>query len=313
MNRRFVALGASLALAASLFAGCSSEETPAASSTTAAAAITVVDQTGRTVTLAAPATAVVGITASDIEILYAIGAGNTVVGRGEYANYPPEVLDVTVVNSGNDTNIEEILALKPQLVIMSTMAQNEEQISKLEAGGVQVFVTDAESIGETYESIQLIGKLMGKDAEAAAVVSKMETTLATLHTNATAKAATPHKTIYFEVSPLEYGLWAAGNNTFMNEVAELLELDNIFADLDGWNAVSQEQIIERNPDYILTVGMYFGDGPTPIESILSREGWANLNAIQNSAIINLTADELSRPGPRIADGAQLLYDFVYGE
>jgi iron complex transport system substrate-binding protein len=71
-------------------------------------------------------------------------------------------------------------------------------------------------------------------------------------------------------------------------------------------------VIERNPDYILTVGMYFGEGPTPIESILGREGWTNMTAVKNSAIINLTENELSRPGPRIALGAQLLYDFVYG-
>ena len=70
-------------------------------------------------------------------------------------------------------------------------------------------------------------------------------------------------------------------------------------------------MLERDPDYILTVGMYFGDGPTPIESILARPGWENVAAIKNKAILNLTDDELSRPGPRLADGARMVYEFVY--
>jgi iron complex transport system substrate-binding protein len=306
-----------------LLAGCSPEpsgSTPAPSESAvttpvapepADTGITVTDQTGRSVTLAAPASKVVGITASNIEILYAIGAGSTVVGRGEYANYPEEATQVTVVNSGNETNVEQILALQPDLVLMDTMAQDTEQITQLEEAGIQIAVTHATTIAETYESIELIGTLLGKESEATAVVDKMKATFAELAAKAEAVAPTPHKTIYYEVSPLEYGLWAAGGKSFMGEVGNLLALDNIFADLDDWAEVDQEQVIKRNPDYILTVGMYFGEGPTPIESILSREGWQDITAIKNQAILNLTADELSRPGPRLADGAQLLYDFVY--
>jgi iron complex transport system substrate-binding protein len=328
MSRRSVALSTLLisVIPVTLLAGCSSADSggtssapPTSAPATAPAsteavqpAVSVTDQAGRSVTLDQPAAKVVGITASDIEILYAIGAGDAVVGRGEYANYPAEALDVAVVNSGDDTNVEQIIALQPDLVIMSTMAQDPEQIGQLESAGVAVAVTDANTIAETYDSITLIGTLMGRETEAAAVIDGMKAVFADLSAKAAAVAPTPHKTIYYEVSPLEYGLWAAGAGTFMDEVGSLLSLDNIFADLDDWAAVDQEQVIERNPDYILTVGMYFGDGPTPIESILSREGWQAVTAVQNQAILNLTADELSRPGPRLADGAQLLFDFVYG-
>ena len=64
------------------------------------------------------------------------------------------------------------------------------------------------------------------------------------------------KTVYFEVSPLEYGLWAAGNHTFMNEIAEILGLKNCFDDVEGWTEISEEQVLERNPDYIVTITMY---------------------------------------------------------
>ena len=96
----------------------------------------------------------------------------------------------------------------------------------------------------------------------------------------------------------------------MNEVAEMVGLKNCFADLEGWAQISEEQVLERNPDYIVTITMYYGQGPTPEEEIMSRPGWENVTAVQNAAILNLPNNELSRPIPRLADGAKMLYDFV---
>lgn len=274
------------------------------------AAVTVVDMLGREITLDEPATRIVALTASDCEILYAIGAGDTLVGRGEYCDYPAEVLDVPSIASGDDTNLEQIIALEPQVLLMSTMAQTEEQVEALEAAGIRVVVSDGSDIEDTYEAIELIGALMGKDAEAQAVIDEMKTTFEDLSALA---AGDGSETVYFEVSPLEYGLWAAGANTFMNEIAEMIGLTNAFADVDGWGEVSEEQVLERDPDYIVTISMYFGEGPTPTEEILARSGWENVTAVQNGAILNLPNNELSRPAPRLAEGAQLMYDFVYGE
>jgi iron complex transport system substrate-binding protein len=274
--------------------------------------IVVMDMSGREVRLDAPATSVVALTAADVETLFAIGAGDFLVGRGEYCNYPPEALDVQSVQSGYETNIEQIIALQPQLLIMAKMDQNEDQVRQCEDAGVTVFVTDAQNIDGTYTAIGSIGKLVGKETEAGEVIKNMKTTFADLATKAAA-AGGERKSIYFEVSPLEYGLWTTGQDTFMNEVAELLGIRNIFDDVTGWAEISEEQVLERNPDYILTVGMYFGEGPTPIESILSRPGWESITAIKNESILNLTEDELSRPGPRLAPGARMLYEFVFGD
>ena len=98
----------------------------------------------------------------------------------------------------------------------------------------------------------------------------------------------------------------------MDEAAAMLGLVNCFADLEGWAPISEEQVLERDPDYILTIAMYYGEGPTPAEEIMGRPGWENIAAVRNNAILNLQSDELSRPGPRLADGARMLFDFVYG-
>ena len=313
MSKQIVCAALALVLACGLLPGCTTEVANNGSEASGTeASISVTDMTGRQVKLSGPATEVVTLTAADCEIVYALGAGDTVVGRGEFCNYPDEALMIPAVESGSETNIEQIIALNPDLVLMSTMAQSKEQIEQLENANITVFVSDATNIAETYESILLIGTLTGKDDEAKAIVSDMKEVFADLSAKAAAAKGSEQKTIYFEVSPLEYGLWTAGSDTFMDEVANMLGLKNVFSDVSGWAEISEEQVLERNPDYILTVGMYFGDGPTPVESILSRTGWEDVTAIKNQGILNLQQDELTRPGPRLSEGATLIYKLVYG-
>ena len=272
-------------------------------------AVTVTDMTGHEVSLDEPATRIVALTPSDCEILYAIGAGDTIVGRGKYCDYPAEVQEITAVESGADTNLEQIIALQPQLLIMSTMAQTDEQVQQLEAAGIRVAVSDAQDIAGVYTAIEMIGELVGKQDEAAQLIDSMKQTFDAVSEN----AGDGTKSIYFEVSPLEYGLWTAGSGTFMDEIATMLGLKNCFADVEGWAQISEEQVLERNPDYIVTISMYYGEGPTPEEEIMARPGWENVTAVKDQKILNLPDNELSRPGPRLADGAQALYDFVNAE
>ena len=291
-----------------LLASCTSQSNTGTGSSKepgpTAPAIVVTDMTGRTVALDKPSEKVVTLTASTCEIVYALGVGDRVVGRGEYCDWPAEALKKPVVASGAETNIEQIIALRPDLVLMATMDQTAEQVKQLQDAGIKVYASDAHDIAGTYESILQIGQLMGRDSQAQAIVDNMKTTFNGL------SAKKLSGTVYFEVSPLEYGLWTAGKNTFMNEVAELMGLKNIFGDLEGWAEISEEQVLQRNPDYIVTVGMYFGEGLTPAEEIMARPSWQNVTAIKNKQVLDLSNNELSRPGPRLAEGARALYDFV---
>ena len=274
-----------------------------------AAPISLKDMTDREIKLDAPATRIVALTPSDCEILYALGAGDTLVGRGTYCDYPAEVLDVPAVQSGSDTNIEQIIALSPQVVLMSNMSQTEEQAAAMEAAGITVVISDAHDIAGVYTAIELIGAVVGKTQEAAGLVDAMK---ASFDAIAQKVAGDGSKTVYFEVSPLQWGLWTAGSGTFMDELCGMLGLKNAFADVNGWGQISQEQVIERDPDYIVTITMYYGEGPTPEEEIVSREGWQDLKAIKNGTILNADQNEISRPGPRLTEAAETLYQFVYG-
>lgn len=271
--------------------------------------ISITDMIGRRLTLAAPAERVVVLMPGDLEIVYALGAGGKAVGRGEYCNYPEETLALPAIQSGGETNIEQIIALRPQLIILSKMAQTPEQVSKLEQAGIAVLVTDAQSIAGVYEAIRLIGRATGKEKEAENLAGQMQADFAQLQAGVPSQAG---KTVYFESSPLQWGLWTAGRGTFMQELTQMLGLKNIFDDVEGWKEVAQEQVLARDPDYIVTLAMYFGEGPTPVEEIKSRSGWEKLKAVVNDDINNADADTLARPGPRLAEGAKALFDFVYG-
>lgn len=303
-KNRLLTLALALALLIAALAGCAGT----AKEDQGGGAITVTDMAGREVAFDSPAEKIVVINPADCEILYAIGAGEAVVGRGEYCNYPEEVTAAPTVPS-DVIDPEQVIALAPDLVIMGPMHKPDENIPVFEQAGIKVIITAANKIEEVYTAIGLIGAATGKQNEAAGVVESMKTSFEEISAGAK-EANLGEKTVYFEVSPLQYGLWTAGTGTFMDEICNLLGLKNAFADISGWAEVSEEQVIERDPDYIVTITMYYGEGPNPVEEILSRAGWQGMKAVQNQAVFNADADMTSRPGPRLAEAAEALFEFV---
>lgn len=269
------------------------------------ASIAVTDMHGREIVLTEPVTRIVALTPADCEILCAIGCEDALVGRGKYCDYPESILELPALATGDNLNVEEILALEPQVVLMSDMNQTDEQVKLLEENGVQVVISETTDIEGVYTAIRMIGALMGRDAEAEAVIADMQATFEYI-----ASVSEPSdKTIYFEVMPLEWGLWSAGANTFMHELAGICGMQNAFADIDGWQEVSEEQVIERDPDYVVLVT---GMGETAVDEVLGREGWSDMKAIQNEAVYNADSYAMTRPGPRLKEAAIALYEFLYG-
>ena len=270
----------------------------------------IVDMAGRGLILEKPVERIIALQPADCEILYGIGAGGLLVGRGEYCNYPEDVLLVPSVQSGFETNFEQIIALSPDVVVMPKMGQREDDIKKLEAAGIITVVSDAQTIAGVYESITLLGQLTGKVDNAKVLLQSMMDSFARIRLESKDKVG---GSVYFEASPLEYGLWTAGAGTFMHEIAGMLGLTNVFADLEGWQSVSEEQVLTRDPDYIVTTAMYFGEGLEPAEEVLARPNWENIKAVRNSKVFNADSDAITRPGPRLVDAAWAFFDFVYGE
>lgn len=270
-------------------------------------AYTVTDMLGRQVDLDKVPERIIAISPSDAENLHALGLSDKIVAVGTYVDFPEEVAKLPKVASGQDLNVEEILSNKPDLVLMSDMAQTPAQVDSLTQAGVKVLMTNAKSLEEVYKAIDLIGQAMGAQDKANQVVNNMKGEMDKLAQN---KEALKGKKVYFEISPLEYGLWSGGKGTFVDEISANLGLENIFSDIDQWAEVSQEEVIARKPDYIVTIGMGTTQGPSPVEEILGRKGWEDIPAIKNKKVLHLKNDELSRPSVRLLEGAKLLDEFV---
>ena len=269
-------------------------------------AITVTDMHGREITLSEPATRIVAMQPSDCEIICALGCENALVGIGQWCDYPASITSLPKVQSGKETNVEEILALNPQVVVMTDMSQSEDQVKQLEENGVKVVVSTTSDIASVYTSIRLIGALMAKDTEAEALIADMQATFDDIKSKVSGEA----KSIYFEISPPSWGLYSAGKSSYLNELAEICGLTNIFADQeDAWVAPSEEQVIERNPDFIVLMS---GMGSEGVEEILSRNGWTDITAIKNKKVYSDDLNNMVRPGPRLKEAAIELFNFVNG-
>ncbi len=275
-----------------------------ACTTALAQSVSVLDMYDREITLDKPARRIVALSAADCEILCALGCEELLVGRGTYCDYPGSILDVPVVESGAQTNVEQIIALSPEVVLMSDMAQSVDVVNALEAAGIRVAVSNADTIEGVYSAIRMIGKLVGREAEAEALIADMQSAFDGI------RAASDSQTVYFEVSPLQWGLWTAGSGTFMDEIAQMCGLTNIFSDVNGWAEVSEEQVLSRNPDIIVTTTMYFDEGPTPAEEIYGRAGWTEVSAVRQGRVFHVDSDQITRPGPRLKDAALALYAFL---
>lgn len=295
MSKKLISLFIAMLMLLSMAAAAMAEDT----------AITVVDMHGREIVLDEAVTRIVALSPSDCEILCAIGCEDLLVGRGKYCDYPESILELPALATGDSLNVEEIIALEPQIVLMSDMNQTDEQVQMLEENGVKVVVSQSTDIEGVYTAIRMISTLVGKEAEGEAVIADMQATFAYI----SGQCEKTDKTIYFEVMPLEWGLWTAGDKTFMHELAHICGMENAFADITDWQAISQEQVIERDPDYIVLVT---GMGETAVDEVLGREGWGDMKAIQTSAVYNADSYAMTRPGPRLADAAIGLYEFLYG-
>ncbi len=274
--------------------------------------ISVTDMLGREISLSGPADRVVVLMPADAEILWALGAADTVVGVGTYCVTPeesavmPGIEQLPVVDSGYVTNLEEIVLLQPQVVILTKMGHSEDLVNALASCGIQVVVTDAQDLNGVYDDILLIGKIMGKDDEAKALVSDMQQQLADI----AAQAGETGLTVYVEESPLEWGLWTAGSGTYIDDLAAICGLTNIFADLEGHQPVSEEQVLIENPDVIITMSMYYGVGDLPDAEIMGRTGWNSITAVKNGAVLYDPTNAVALPGPRLVDVAQMLLELV---
>ena len=274
--------------------------------------VTVEDGIGEEVTIEEEPEAIVSLIPSNTELAFALGLGDQIVGVSDHDNYPEEALEKEKIG-GLELNIEAILALEPDLVLAHP-SNDSDGIDQLKESGLTVLtMNDATNFDEVYESIELMATVTGTEEESEEIIATMQDDLAALEEKASQIDEEDKKKVFIEISP-EPEIFTPGNNTFENEILTKINAINIAEDEEGWVELNEEAIVEQNPDVIILTYDFVED---PVGDVLNRDAWQDIEAVKNEQVIQVDTDLVSRPGPRLVEGAETLakaiYPDVFGE
>ena len=251
---------------------------------------------------------IISLMPSNTEILYELGLGDDVIGVSTVDDYPKEVKDKKQFDAMN-LNKESLMKAKPDLILAheSQKATNDKVLKGLKDNGVKVvYVKDAQSIDEMYESFMQIGKVTHKEKASKKLVKETKQNIERVK-NSVPNDAKGQK-VFMEISS-EPEIYTAGKQTFFDDMLTQLKAKNSFSNLNGWQKVSKEDIIKQNPDLMIsTMGVSSSEYQ---KMIRKRGGFSQIKAVQNNKIKAVNGDEISRPGPRIDDGLKKLKEAIY--
>ncbi|MFG6468520.1 ABC transporter substrate-binding protein [Roseateles sp. BYS87W] len=259
-----------------------------------AAAVDIRDDLGQLTTLPAPAQRIVSLLPSLTETVCELGACPRLVGVDRYSNFPASVNALPKLGGLDDTNVELIAALKPDVVLLAVSSRVSDRLRAL---GLRVVALEPRSYRDVQRVLGVIGQVLGVP-DAQRVWRHIEAGVA-----AAASSVPPAARglrVYYEVSN---GIWAAGTSSFMGETLARLGTGNIIpAELGPFPKINPEYVVKANPGLIM-VGQRGADG------LPQRPGWDRIDAVRRNRICVFKPEEgdiLSRPGPRMAEAAQIM-------
>jgi len=239
---------------------------------------------------------IVSLAPSLTETLFALGAGDEVVGVTSYCNYPPEAQSREQVGDFINPSLEKIVSLQPDIVVLEKWSSSKvsRRLSQLD---LRVFETvSPASINQVYLLIRQVGDATGRSRQAGDLVNEMRRRIdAARQRSSTFRS---HPSVYVEIDPPS---WTVGGRSYTSEAVALAGGRNLFDDIDRPSLlVSKEKVLEKNPDVILSFAAKAAD-------IQARPGWGEIKAVKQGQIIdNFNRDLLSRGTFRLVEGIEQL-------
>lgn len=307
MSKKIFAILLSASMVMGLVAGCSntSEETTVAETTVAE---TEAEETTEATEAEETEAEEVDVEASDIrvvslspevtEIIYALGAENTLVGRSTYCNYPEEVAEIPAVGDLYAMDVEAIAAVEPTVVIASGFI-DEDSANALTELGIEVQIFGAGSSLESItELIANVASVVDKDDEAEDLIAEFNDAIAAIEENVEATDVS----VYYVVGFGEYGDFTAGPDTFIADIIETAGGVNAGESAVDWY-ISLEDLIAADPDIIVISQWMYDD-------FVGTAPYSDLTAVQNDNVIVVDADIFERQSPRAVEALQIIADAV---
>lgn len=245
------------------------------------------DETGKT-TNKVP-NRIISLIPSNTEVLYELGLGDHVVGVSTVDDYPKEVRHKTQFDAMK-LNKEALIKAQPDLILAheSQKASQEKVLKSLENSGIKVvYVKDAQSLNEMYQSFEQIGQATHKENAAKALVKETKANVEKVVNKAKSRKEQPK--VFIEIAS-EPEIYTVGKQTFMNDMLTKLKAKNVFDDHKGWPTVSKEDIIKKNPDVMLTTSGIFTKEYQSV--VQQRSGFEDINAIKKQRVEALNDDLL---------------------
>jgi iron complex transport system substrate-binding protein len=259
------------------------------------------DDEGTTVQLKTEPQKIVSLTPAETEILFALGAGDRVVGKVEDVTpYPPEVTSIPDVATFGEVDVERIVALGADLVIAGGNSFNPPaKIAQLRKLGVPVIVVYAPDVAGVLKDIELTGAAVGKTAEATDLTASMQ---AAFDQVAAATADLPKPRVFYELDATQK-IYTAADDSFLAEMIALAGGTPITTGSTTNFAIPLEKLVTADPELILLGDAAYG---TTADAVKGRNGWGVMTAVKNGAIVAVDDVVISRPGPRLVDGLRAL-------
>ena len=262
----------------------------------------VVDDLGRLVAINGTPQRIISLAPSNTEILFALGLGDEVVGVTMYCDYPPEAQDKEKVGDYYGPDIEQIIALQPDL-ILATDFHRFDLIPALEQQGVAVFAVAPQTLDDVLESIREIGQIADQEAEALELVNGMTSKIEEIEEQTKDLEEKPRVFYMTWHDPM----WTVGRTTWIDDLINISGGVNIFSQyFESGAMVEIEWVILLNPEIIITSEWSY-------EWALNATELASTNASQTGRIYTFDDDLAQRPGPRLVEGLEWFAHLIHPE
>lgn len=262
------------------------------------AAIEVRDDVGNRVRLAQPAQRIVSLAPHITELLYAVGAGDALVGVSQYSDYPPEARALPRIGGGSGLDMEAIVALQPDLVIAWGSGNPRGQVSRLRQLGLTVFISEPRVMADIVSSLERIGQLTGQAQQASVAVRRFEVQRERI---ARRFSGSVPVSVFYQI--WDRPLMTVNGQHLLSDVGRLCGGINIFAELPALAPqIGIESVLERNPQVIIAVGEQADS--SAVQAFWKH--WPEVAAVRTGHVYTLPRALLVRHGPRILQGAAQL-------
>lgn len=274
----------------------------ALTATPALAALSVVDDAGRTVTLAAAAQRVISVAPHTTELVYAAGGGAAMVGAVAYSDYPEAARALPRVGDNRALDLERIVALKPDLLVVWRHGNADRQIAALEALGIPVYLSEPKRLDDIASSLERLGVLLGTPTVADAAAADFRRRIAALRAR---YAARPSVNVFLQI--WDRPLTTLNGSQIVSDVLTLCGARSVFATLKPLApTVTDEAVLAANPEAIVTTAAGATASDAALPSLARWQRWPELAAVARGNLFAVDGDWLTRPTPRLALGADVL-------